>query len=117
MKALDADALGGGHAPQFFFDARESAASVVLLFGSKAAATAGPACGSGDAFLATFLSSYLQQQPIPEALKRACAVGAFVATRPGATRLGCSRPERQSSRPRPVRISHSIVSHCYRSLL
>ena len=41
--------------------------------------------GSGDAFLATFLSNYLQQQATPEALKRACAVGAFVATRPGAT--------------------------------
>jgi fructokinase len=41
--------------------------------------------GSGDAFLATFLSNYLQQQPAPDALKRACAVGAFVATRPGAT--------------------------------
>jgi fructokinase len=41
--------------------------------------------GSGDAFLATFLSNYLQQQPLPEALKRACAVGAFVASRSGAT--------------------------------
>jgi fructokinase len=41
--------------------------------------------GSGDAFLATFLSNYLQQQTLPEALKRACAIGAFVASRPGAT--------------------------------
>ncbi len=41
--------------------------------------------GSGDAFLATFLSNYLQQKPIPEALQKACAVGAFVATRAGAT--------------------------------
>lgn len=41
--------------------------------------------GSGDAFLATFLSNYLQQKPLAEALKNACAVGAFVASRPGAT--------------------------------
>jgi fructokinase len=41
--------------------------------------------GSGDAFLATFLSNYLQQQAPSEALKRACAVGAYVATRQGAT--------------------------------
>jgi fructokinase len=41
--------------------------------------------GSGDAFLATFLSNYLQQQALDLALKRACAIGAFVATRRGAT--------------------------------
>jgi fructokinase len=41
--------------------------------------------GSGDAFLATFLSNYLQQRPLVEALKGACAIGAFVASRPGAT--------------------------------
>ncbi|MGV3641100.1 MAG: carbohydrate kinase family protein [Adhaeribacter sp.] len=41
--------------------------------------------GSGDAFLATFLTSYLQHQPMPEALKKACAVGAYVASQPGAT--------------------------------
>lgn len=41
--------------------------------------------GSGDAFLAAFLSNYLQKQALDLALKRACAVGAFVATRPGAT--------------------------------
>lgn len=41
--------------------------------------------GSGDAFLATFLSNYLQQKPISEGLQKACAVGALVAARPGAT--------------------------------
>jgi fructokinase len=41
--------------------------------------------GSGDAFLATFLSNYLRQIPVADALQKACAVGAFVATRPGAT--------------------------------
>jgi fructokinase len=41
--------------------------------------------GSGDSFLATFLSNYLRQQPLAEALKKACLVGAFVATRKGAT--------------------------------
>jgi fructokinase len=49
--------------------------------------------GSGDAFLATFLSNYLEQQPTSEALKRACAVGAYVATRHGAT------PEYQTTDP------------------
>jgi fructokinase len=50
--------------------------------------------GSGDAFLATFLGNYLQQQPLPEALKKACAVGAYVATRPGATpQYDASDPE------------------------
>ncbi|MGV3502974.1 MAG: carbohydrate kinase family protein [Adhaeribacter sp.] len=41
--------------------------------------------GSGDAFLATFLTAYLKQQSMPQALKKACAVGAYVASRPGAT--------------------------------
>ncbi|WP_210488692.1 carbohydrate kinase family protein [Rufibacter aurantiacus] len=54
--------------------------------------------GSGDAFLATFLSNYLQQQPIQETLKRASAVGAFVATRPGAT------PEYSTSDPESLLI-------------
>ena len=41
--------------------------------------------GSGDSFLATFLSNYLQQQPLPECLKKACLVGAYVASCKGAT--------------------------------
>lgn len=41
--------------------------------------------GSGDAFLATFLSNYLHQQSTQEALEKACMVGAFVATQKGAT--------------------------------
>ena len=41
--------------------------------------------GSGDAFLATFLGDYLRQKPTTEALQRACAMGALVATRKGAT--------------------------------
>ncbi|MFT2009314.1 carbohydrate kinase family protein [Pontibacter sp. 13R65] len=41
--------------------------------------------GSGDAFLATFLTHYLQQRPMAEALEKACLLGAFVATQHGAT--------------------------------
>jgi len=41
--------------------------------------------GSGDAFLAAFLSQYLADAPITKALAWACAAGAFVASRPGAT--------------------------------
>ncbi len=41
--------------------------------------------GSGDAFLATFLSNYLHKQPLADCLTKACMIGAFVATQPGAT--------------------------------
>jgi fructokinase len=41
--------------------------------------------GSGDSFLATFLSNFLQQQPLSECLKKACLVGAYVASCKGAT--------------------------------
>ncbi|QMU29469.1 carbohydrate kinase family protein [Adhaeribacter radiodurans] len=41
--------------------------------------------GSGDSFLATYLSNYLQQQPVAECLKKACLVGAYVASCKGAT--------------------------------
>ncbi|MFB9863172.1 carbohydrate kinase family protein [Rufibacter immobilis] len=41
--------------------------------------------GSGDAFLATFLTNYLQQKPLEQTLERACLVGAFLATHRGAT--------------------------------
>ncbi|RDC62956.1 carbohydrate kinase family protein [Adhaeribacter pallidiroseus] len=41
--------------------------------------------GSGDSFLATFLSNHLQQLPIPECLRKACLVGAYVASCKGAT--------------------------------
>lgn len=40
--------------------------------------------GSGDAFLAAFISSYLQNLPVAEVLNRACAAGALVASRSGA---------------------------------
>lgn len=40
--------------------------------------------GAGDSFLATFISSYLQGFPIDTILDRACKVGAFVASQPGA---------------------------------
>ncbi|QNF34980.1 carbohydrate kinase [Adhaeribacter swui] len=41
--------------------------------------------GSGDAFLATFLSNYLQAQPLAVCLRQACLIGAYVATCQGAT--------------------------------
>ncbi|MHA6246942.1 carbohydrate kinase family protein [Pontibacter sp. CAU 1760] len=41
--------------------------------------------GSGDAFLATFLTNYLKKEPTQKALERACLLGAFVATQHGAT--------------------------------
>lgn len=40
--------------------------------------------GAGDAFLATFVSSYLNGFPIATVLDRACKVGAFVAGKEGA---------------------------------
>lgn len=41
--------------------------------------------GSGDAFLATFLTNYLRQEQIPKTLEKACLTGAYVATQRGAT--------------------------------
>jgi fructokinase len=41
--------------------------------------------GSGDSFLATFLSNYLEQAPVALCLERACLIGAYVATQKGAT--------------------------------
>jgi fructokinase len=41
--------------------------------------------GSGDAFLATFLSNYIAGITYPEMLQQACAMGALVATQKGAT--------------------------------
>lgn len=41
--------------------------------------------GSGDAFLGTFLVHYIAGKSYPEALRQACAMGALVATRRGAT--------------------------------
>ncbi|MBR9922243.1 MAG: carbohydrate kinase [Bacteroidetes bacterium] len=41
--------------------------------------------GSGDAFLAGFLSKYLQRESIQSCLEFACRMGAFVAGRKGAT--------------------------------
>lgn len=43
--------------------------------------------GSGDSFLATFLSGFLRKENIEELLVKACAVGALVATHHGATPL------------------------------
>ncbi len=41
--------------------------------------------GSGDSFLASFMTKWLNDKKAAEALKFACAVGAFVATQKGAT--------------------------------
>ncbi|MER0438797.1 carbohydrate kinase [Emticicia sp. W12TSBA100-4] len=41
--------------------------------------------GSGDSFLASFITKWLNGEKPAEALKFACAVGAFVATQKGAT--------------------------------
>ncbi len=41
--------------------------------------------GSGDSFLASFITKWLNGEASAEALKFACAVGAFVATQKGAT--------------------------------
>jgi fructokinase len=40
--------------------------------------------GSGDAFLAGFISRFMLQPDMPEALEFACKMGAFVAGRHGA---------------------------------
>lgn len=40
--------------------------------------------GAGDAFLASFIYGYLEQNPMDEILTRACATGALVASRRGA---------------------------------
>jgi fructokinase len=41
--------------------------------------------GSGDSFLAAFITKWLSGERPAESLKYACAVGAFVATQKGAT--------------------------------
>lgn len=41
--------------------------------------------GAGDAFLAGFLAMYLSNEPLDKALDFACATGAFVASKEGAT--------------------------------
>jgi fructokinase len=40
--------------------------------------------GAGDAFLATLIKGILKQKPMQQVLEKACAVGAYVATRRGA---------------------------------
>lgn len=40
--------------------------------------------GSGDAFLASFIKGYLYNYPMQDILNRACAVGAYVASKAGA---------------------------------
>ncbi len=40
--------------------------------------------GSGDAFLAAFIHNYLKNESIEDCLKRACKLGAYVATQSGA---------------------------------
>lgn len=41
--------------------------------------------GAGDAFLASFIYSYLHQQPIANCMKFACAVGSITASKDGGT--------------------------------
>lgn len=41
--------------------------------------------GAGDSFLATFIVGLLNKLPMPQVLERACAVGAYVAGKRGAT--------------------------------
>ena len=41
--------------------------------------------GSGDSFLASFISNFLKDTPVEHALVEACAMGALVATHHGAT--------------------------------
>ncbi len=41
--------------------------------------------GAGDAFLASFIYSYLHQQPIEQCMKFACAVGSLTASKDGGT--------------------------------
>jgi fructokinase len=43
--------------------------------------------GAGDSFLATFIIGLLNKLPMPQILERACAVGAFVASKRGANPL------------------------------
>jgi fructokinase len=40
--------------------------------------------GAGDSFLATFINGLLNKHPIPKVLNKACAVGAYVASKRGA---------------------------------
>ncbi|RYZ95396.1 MAG: carbohydrate kinase [Sphingobacteriaceae bacterium] len=40
--------------------------------------------GAGDAFLATFINGLLKNKPMDDILEKACAIGAFVATKRGA---------------------------------
>jgi len=43
--------------------------------------------GAGDAFLAGFLAAIFDNKPVPQALKEACAIGAYVTSQAGATPL------------------------------
>ena len=49
--------------------------------------TTADSVGAGDAFLAGFLAALFDGKEISQALKEACAIGAFVASCPGATPL------------------------------
>jgi fructokinase len=40
--------------------------------------------GAGDAFLAGFISNYMNNTPMKEALESACRLGAYVASKKGA---------------------------------
>ena len=40
--------------------------------------------GAGDSFLATFIAGLLNKQPMQQVLEKACAIGAFVASKRGA---------------------------------
>ena len=41
--------------------------------------------GAGDSFLATLMEGFINERPIKETLKRACAMGALVASKKGAS--------------------------------
>lgn len=57
--------------------------------------------GAGDSFLAALVSEILKNTPIPEAMQKACVIGALVATRHGATPF-ISEYEIQSFIKKPV---------------
>ena len=44
----------------------------------------GDTVGAGDSFLATFIAGLLSHQPMQQVLVKACAIGAFVASKRGA---------------------------------
>jgi fructokinase len=91
---------GDGRAGMAFLKDRYGLATVIVTRAEKGAAvlagenyfehpgfrvTVQDTIGSGDAFLATFLAGQLRGEATAVTLERACRVGAYVATQPGAT--------------------------------